>query len=316
MINLTYTNYVNVKIRQFFGKYEKSVIFGQNIVSGSRISGLGSELEKIDGVVTINTTNSENSLMGLGFGLALSNVPSLFLMKQHDFALLALDQLTNTNNLIRNQDLAAPFILLFVIMDAGYEGPQASLNSLDEFASLTRSPVYYLSTVEVIEAAFNKASKPGLHIMALSQKRMKQKTEKSNVKTMEFSECILYRNASNNSVDPVAIIFYGSDPSMVENILSQVNNEKSIHLFLMSQLVAIDHSTDLFNEIKKYNSIFVIDTGKSDIHFSTETAWRLNEEGIKVKVFQRISNSKWSEVSEDPIEFTQEQIMEQIMRSY
>ena len=316
MINLTYTNYVNVKIRQFFGKYEKSVIFGQNIVSGSRISGLGSELEKIDGVVTINTTNSENSLMGLGFGLALSNVPSLFLMKQHDFALLALDQLTNTNNLIRNQDLAAPFILLFVIMDAGYEGPQASLNSLDEFASLTRSPVYYLSTVEAIEAAFNKASKPGLHIMALSQKRMKQKTEKSNVKTMEFSECILYRNASNKSVDPVAIIFYGSDPSMVENILSQVNNEKSIHLFLMSQLVAIDHNTDLFNEIKKYNSIFVIDTGKSDIHFSTKTAWRFNEEGIKVKVFQRISNSKWSEVSEDPIEFTQEQIWEQIMRSY
>lgn len=316
MINLTYTNYVNVKIREFFAKYEKSVIFGQNIVSGSRISGLGSELEKIDGVVTINTTNSENSLMGLGFGLALSNVPSLFLMKQHDFALLALDQLTNTNNLIRNQDLAAPFILLFVIMDAGYEGPQASLNSLDEFASLTRSPVYYLSTLEAIEAAFKNASKPGLHIMALSQKRMKQKTEKSNVKTMEFSECILYHNASNNSIDPVAIIFYGSDPSMVENILSQVNNEKSIDLFLMSQLVAIDHNTDLFNEIKKYNSIFVIDTGKSDIHFSTETAWRIKEEGIRVKVFQRISNSKWSEVSEDPIEFTQEQIMEQIMRSY
>lgn len=316
MINLTYTNYVNVKIREFFAKYEKSVIFGQNIVSGSRISGLGSELEKIDGVVTINTTNSENSLMGLGFGLALSNVPSLFLMKQHDFALLALDQLTNTNNLIRNQDLAAPFILLFVIMDAGYEGPQASLNSLDEFASLTRSPVYYLSTLEAIEAAFKNASKPGLHIMALSQKRMKQKTEKSNVKTMEFSECILYRNASNNSVDPVAIIFYGSDPSMVENILSQVKNEKSIDLFLMSQLVAIDHNTDLFNEVKKYNSIFVIDTGKSDIHFSTETAWRIKEEGIRVKVFQRISNSKWSEVSEDPIEFTREQIMEQIMRSY
>ena len=316
MINLTYTNYVNVKIREFFAKYEKSVIFGQNIVSGSRISGLGSELEKIDGVVTINTTNSENSLMGLGFGLALSNVPSLFLMKQHDFALLALDQLTNTNNLIRNQDLAAPFILLFVIMDAGYEGPQASLNSLDEFASLTRSPVYYLSTLEAIEAAFKNASKPGLHIMALSQKRMKQKTEKSNVKTIEFSECILYRNASNNSVDPVAIIFYGSDPSMVENILSQVKNEKSIDLFLMSQLVAIDHNTDLFNEVKKYNSIFVIDTGKSDIHFSTETAWRIKEEGIRVKVFQRISNSKWSEVSEDPIEFTREQIMEQIMRSY
>lgn len=316
MNNLTYTNYVNVKIREFFAKYEKSVIFGQNIVSGSRISGLGSELEKIGGVVTINTTNSENSLMGLGFGLALSNIPSLFLMKQHDFALLALDQLTNTNNLIRNQDLAAPFILLFVIMDAGYEGPQASLNSLDEFASLTRSPVYYLSTLEAIEAAFKNASKPGLHIMALSQKRMKQKTEKSNVKTMEFSECILYRNASNNRVDPVAIIFYGSDPSIVENILSQVNNKKSIDLFLMSQLVAIDHNADLFNEIKKYNSFFVIDTGKSDIHFSTETALILKEEGIKVKVFQRISNSKWSEVSEDPIEFTQEEIMEQIMRSY
>jgi pyruvate/2-oxoglutarate/acetoin dehydrogenase E1 component len=316
MSDLTYTNYVNVKIHKYFSKYEKSVIFGQNIVSGSRISGLGSGLDKIDGVVAINTTNSENSLMGLGFGLALSNIPSLFLMKQHDFALLALDQLTNTNNLIRNQDLPAPFVLLFVIMDAGFEGPQASLNSLDEFASLTRSPVYYLSTLETIDAAFEKASKPGLHIMALSQKRMKQKIQKSSMKTEEFSECILYRSPPENSANQVAIIFYGSDPSMVENILSQVNNGKSIDLFVMTQLLAIDDDTNLFNEIKKYRSIFIIDTGKSDIHFSTETAWRLNKEGKEVKIFQRISNSKWSEVSEDPIEFTKEQIIEQIMRSF
>ena len=314
MSDVTYTNYVNNKIINYLSNHEKSVIFGQNIVSGSRISGLGVDLEKVTGVVAINTTNSENSLMGLGFGLALSNIPSIFLMKQHDFALLALDQLTNTNNAIRNYESIASFILLVVVMDAGFEGPQASLSSLDEFASLTRSPVYFLSTPETIDVAFKRVDAPGLHIMALSQKRMKQKINRTTLKIVEFSGCILYRRSLENKESTLAIIFYGTDPSIAESILTQIDNGISVDLFIMTQLISVNTEPILFTEINKNKSIVIIDTGKSDVHFSTETAWSLKAVGKKVSKFQRISNLKWSEVSEDPLEFTESQVINQIMR--
>ena len=92
----TFVQYINGKIKRQFSEYNHSVIFGQNIVAGSRISGLGAGLDQIDNCLALNTINSENSLVGLGFGLSLCEIPSMFLMKQHDFALLGLDQLVNT----------------------------------------------------------------------------------------------------------------------------------------------------------------------------------------------------------------------------
>jgi pyruvate/2-oxoglutarate/acetoin dehydrogenase E1 component len=99
---INYTSYINLQIKDFFIKKNTGVVFGQNIISGSRISGLGNGLDKLDNIKSINSTNSENALMGLGLGLALGGVPAIFLMKQHDFAILGLDQLTNTVNLISN----------------------------------------------------------------------------------------------------------------------------------------------------------------------------------------------------------------------
>ena len=48
----TFIQYINEKIKIQFSKYEKSVIYGQNIVAGSRISGLGAQLDEIDGGLT------------------------------------------------------------------------------------------------------------------------------------------------------------------------------------------------------------------------------------------------------------------------
>ena len=109
--NFSYTSFINLQIKEFFLEKQFGVIFGQNIISGSRISGLGNGIDKLNNIKAINTTNSENSLMGLGLGLALEGVPAIFLMKQHDFALLGLDQLTNTVNLI-----LSTFVITFLFL--------------------------------------------------------------------------------------------------------------------------------------------------------------------------------------------------------
>ena len=56
-LDMTYTQYINFQIKSQFENYHHSVFYGQNIVAGSRISGLGAGLENVTGASAINTTN-------------------------------------------------------------------------------------------------------------------------------------------------------------------------------------------------------------------------------------------------------------------
>jgi pyruvate/2-oxoglutarate/acetoin dehydrogenase E1 component len=314
-MELTFTQYVNKKIHEKFASYNHSVIFGQNIVSGSRISGLGAGLDQIENCVALNTTNSENSLMGLGFGLALSEIPSLFLMKQHDFALLGLDQLTNTYNVLRNGRLKAPFIVLMVVVDSGFEGPQASLSSLDEFASLTRAPIYFLSSKENIDKAFELTSEPGLHLMALSQKNMKSFCTSSQEVFMECGDAIIYRYIPNSKNAKIAVVSFGVNILVAKEVAAELSKEPySVSLVSMNKLVKIDLSSELFSEIVQHEKIVVIDSGKSEIHFSSDLALSLKKYGKETHLYQRTSSQKWSVVSDDALEFDVQSIIQKVLR--
>jgi pyruvate/2-oxoglutarate/acetoin dehydrogenase E1 component len=315
-MDISFTQYVNRKIRDQFSGYQDSVIFGQNIVAGSRISGLGSQLENINGVRAINSTNSENSLMGFGLGLALSGIPTLFLMKQHDFALLGIDQLTNTTNVLRSGRFLAPFIVLMVVVDSGFEGPQASLSSLDEFASLARVPVHFLSTKEAIDVAFKKSESPGLHFLALSQKNMKKPIHKTLTPQIEYDKAILYGKTNEVKKAKIALIFYGVEISLAEEIVSGIGIlGKEYDLFVIIELSKEDEGSNLFSKVLQYETIVIVDTGKSEVHFSSELAWLLKQNGKNVYKFQRQSSRKWSEVSNDELEFGSDEIIDLIKRS-
>lgn len=313
---LNYTQLVNSKVKKQFEKYDNSVIFGQNIVAGSRISGLGSGLDNLPGLTAINSTNSENSLMGMGFGLSLSGIPSLFLMKQHDFALLGLDQLTNTNNVLRNGRLKSPFIVLMVIVDSGFEGPQGGLNSLDEFASLTKAPIYFLSTRGSIEIAFEHSERPGLHFLALSQMNMKRKVLESSSPVFKTSSAIQYKSQNiKQSQRSITIIFFGLDIGIGLEV-SRTLEVAGIYVdfFVMCELSNRIVTNDFMSELQNYNEVVIIDTGKSDIHFSSDLTIALLSRGQKVHQFQRKSSPIWSEVSSDFPEFSAEQICTVILQ--
>jgi TPP-dependent indolepyruvate ferredoxin oxidoreductase alpha subunit len=204
-----------------------------------------------------------------------------------------------------------------VVVDSGYEGPQASLSSLDEFASLARVPVHYLSTKESIDMAFRKAESPGLHFLALSQKNMKKSIDKTMTSIAEYNEAILYRKSNEiNKEAKIALIFYGVEISFAEDIIDKIGiSEKECDLFVIAELTKEDGSSNLFSKVLQYDKIIIIDIGKSEIHFSSELAWLLKENGKNVHKFQRRSSNKWSEVTNDELEFGIEEIISLIKRS-
>jgi len=65
---MTFLEYINGLLRKEIAKAKNLAIFGQNIAAGSYLGGLTKGLKVGAGSRIINSTNAENSLVGLGFG--------------------------------------------------------------------------------------------------------------------------------------------------------------------------------------------------------------------------------------------------------
>ena len=74
-------NDVNLTIKELVKEKENIVLYGQNINAGSCLSGLTRGLADNTRGLTLNTPNAENTLVGVGFGLMLKGVNSIFFMK-------------------------------------------------------------------------------------------------------------------------------------------------------------------------------------------------------------------------------------------
>ena len=81
---------INQEICRVLSGSTDLVCFGQNVSLGSCLGGLTKDLPTQNRNIVINTTNSENSLAGMGFGLMLENIDSICFLKQQDFLPLCL----------------------------------------------------------------------------------------------------------------------------------------------------------------------------------------------------------------------------------
>ena len=148
---MEYIEFVNKNISQKILESERVVLFGQNISAGSCLSGLTRNLQVKKGDYVINTPNCENTQCGVGFGLMINGVSSIFFMKQQDFLLLGIDHLVNTYNFIRRKNPLASFTIVTTVVDNGYQGLQSSLNNLGDFCSIARVPGFTITNKEDVK---------------------------------------------------------------------------------------------------------------------------------------------------------------------
>ena len=152
---------------------ERCVVYGQNVDAGSRIGGIAKNLSALENIRVINSTNTENTLAGFGFGLLLADIPSCYILKQHDFMLLGMDHWRNTWNMIKSREFDANYVVFAPVVDSGYEGPQANLNNLAEFSSIFDCPVYLANSTSSITKIFSNLNSTPFSIVGLSQKQLK-----------------------------------------------------------------------------------------------------------------------------------------------
>lgn len=168
---MKYVTYINSLIQENVLNSETIVLFGQNISAGSCLSGLTRNIKVNPDSRIINTPNCENTLCGIGFGLMLSSVPSIYFMKQQDFLLLGVDHLVNTYNFIRREKPLASFTVMARVVDTGYEGPQSRLNNIGDFCSIARVPGYTITNADDAKQIIaTHLVSPGFRILGVSQR--------------------------------------------------------------------------------------------------------------------------------------------------
>lgn len=204
-MSATYVEFINKSIQAAIAAQPRVVVYGQNVSTGSCLSGLSRNFDKLANCTVINTTNSEGTLVGMGFGLMLRGVSSIFFMKQQDFLLLGVDQLTNTMNALRHRTLTASFTIVAIVVDSGWEGPQSCLNNLADFSSFSRVPAFAIADRAEAEAIIPRhLPAPGLRLVGLSQRIFRMPIDDTGVQHAYGDDAGVLRHAEGSDATIVA----------------------------------------------------------------------------------------------------------------
>jgi pyruvate dehydrogenase E1 component beta subunit len=171
------TNYIT-GLNQLLVEHTKAVpqaiIYGQNINSGTFISGLSRNLAADETSSIVNTPNCEYSACGIGFGVMMNGAHAIYYAKQLDFMLLGMDHFVNTLNFIKvtaDQSKLGSFTIVLIVCDQGMQGPQSSFNSFGDMCSLARFSGFPLTNKKQTDLVLRKQlTAPGFRIVALSQR--------------------------------------------------------------------------------------------------------------------------------------------------
>lgn len=310
--NFTFSSYINLKLNEYVDSLEKGVFFGQNVISGSRISGLGARMETHKHILSFNTQNSENTLFGMGFGLSIEGIPSIYLMKQHDFALLAIDHMVNTARLIKNRSNLATFLAVMVVVDSGYEGPQSNLNNLDDFYSISQVKISLLNSKSAIDYAF-RSKRREFEIFAISQKSLKSIIPGEECSTIlggfSLSDGLIVPENS----EPV-LINCGLVNDAFELCVNYLRKNRMKFQIAKQLEMNLEENTQLIKKLAKTGRKFVIfDSSKSINKISIHFSYTLKEMDSQVLHLRREDSAHWNRVDHDQFEIDNKIVLDFLM---
>lgn len=307
---MKYNEFINELIRKKVLETENIVLFGQNITAGSCLSGLTKNLKVQKGLI-INTPNSENTLCGIGFGLMLNGVSSIFFMKQQDFLLLGIEHLADTYNFIRRKNPFSSFTIMPVVIDQGYQGLQSSLNNFGDFCSIARVPGFAITNkIDAQDIINSQLVSPGFRIIGVSQRLFqKEIIEVEKVYSNEENTLFQYTQGPGATI----VCFNFSFPYGLE--LYNKLMEKGINSSLFSVNAVTPIKWDkIIKDLGNTKKVVAIDDSKSEnlscYNFLAEALERCQ---INSKIIIKKDFSKdWLSPNSDQLEINYDDIINKL----
>lgn len=292
---MNYVGYINQLIRDTLSKTLNVVSFGQNIVTGSCLGGLTRGLPNCNGNLAINTTNSECTLTGVGFGLMLEGVNGIFFVKQQDFMLLGMDHLVHTWNALRTRDLRTSYTIFAIVVDNGFEGPQSCINNLADFCSVAHIPGYTISNKDDADTIIGQQLvAPGVRIIGVSQRQFKTPIGDLDPKglLLDAANCV-FQYGSGEKATIVSMNFAFTEAMRLSDRLRADGLDAS--LFNVSNLTSSSWEA-VFDHAARSKRVVICDDTKSLHKPSVGLAYHIKSriDGCLVSLRDRKREACWS----------------------
>ena len=305
---MDYITTVNSLLKQELAKYNTSVVYGQNINAGSRLGGFAKGLDSIEGCEVINTPNVENSLVGMGFGLMLKNIPSVFMMKQQDFLLLGVDHLVNTWSALKSRGPFVPFVIAMIVVDNGWEGPQSSFNNTNSLAKLSDLKCFIVNGVNVSEKAVNQAFTGGPSLLAISQKMFKLESQDlssifSKVENLNYN-LYISKNLPTKKVVIISMNFTAESCLEISKNAIDIGLNVNLLVFYTNQFKISNNDLDSFKDAEV---VIVLDDSKSTSNKTNELIIEITRyiSVDKIKCVVREDIGVWHVPNVDCLDYTE-----------
>lgn len=259
----TYIQGMNALITANCAKIPGACLYGQNLNNGTFISGLTKNIAAHPTGKVVNTGNCENTLCGVGFGMMLGGVHSVYFVKQLDFMLLGMDHFVNTYSLIRcSNDLTklGSFSIIMLVCDQGMQGPQSSVNSYGDYASLARAPGYALNNSADAEHVLSRQlTAPGFRMIALNMRNFRSEfMQTSTVFAAEDSSLFQYSEGDGATI--VSFNFAYPEALAIQKELAAAGKTSS--LFSANYCPSVDW-TRIKQSVAKTKRLVLLDDSKS-----------------------------------------------------
>ena len=299
--------FINSLILDKVKNVDNLILYGQNINAGSCLGGLSRGLIVKKSSKIINTTNSEYTLVGMGFGLMLNGISSIFFMKQQDFLMLGIDHLVNTYNIIRVHKPKASFTIMPIVVDSGYEGPQSALNNFSDFCSIANIDGYsFTNKLDASKIINDHLIAPGFRIIGVSQRLMKM--EVIDLKVIESDNHGKFFKYFDGK-DLTIVCFNYSLPYGLEVHKYFSEKDKSVSLYSVNTYTEFDFKK-IISDVNKTNNLLVLDDSKSGNQLCEKFVAKVYEQGTPNKhiVYRRKIEDGWFYPNSDELKINYEEL--------
>jgi pyruvate/2-oxoglutarate/acetoin dehydrogenase E1 component len=218
--------------------------------------------------------------------MMLDGGQSVLFVKQLDFMLLGLDHICNTFNYIRafrKSKSWGSFTIFTIVCDQGFQGPQSSLNSAGDFASLANIPVYCLNAVgDVNQIVHNHFINPGFRMICLSQKLFSADALEAVIEwSADDGSIIRYRSGNHATV--ISFNFSLRDALDMDNKLRLEQIESDI--FHINYIPNVDLKP-IIDSCRRTGKLIIIDDSKTITKFSDYIVTELKTAMLDFKLLQ------------------------------
>lgn len=243
------------------------IIYGQNIKSGSYVTGLTRNIETIKKSKLINTTNSEYSTIGMGFGIMINGGHAVYFVKQLDFLLLGVDHFVNTLNHIKTQNSLmkkkiGSFTIITYVCDHGWHGSQSSFNNIDDLTSLAQLNSYQINTEFEGKKIIPKILKSkGFNIISLGQRLIRKNILTNNAKNFS-KDLSVFEYFDSRDCLIISMNFAFTYAMEIKKKLTQKLKYKHVGILNINFNNKINERF-ILNKVKKQKKIIIITDTKS-----------------------------------------------------